>query len=355
MLKDLIANAAIIISFLYMAGELIKKVKLHSRFQRYKSILSGIAGGILGIILMAYGVSVNHNVVIDLRFFALIVIAMHGGFISTMIAGIVMSAFRILYFGFHFGSILGASIVLFMSLVCGIIAKLKISEYKKWLFMNTVSIFTVSIYFIITLANAGLIRDTLLYFLPISIIMAFMVTYISKHIEFTNNLYQKYKMESMKDFLTGLDNVRRFDKLMNHISNSITEGQMLALMMLDIDYFKKINDTYGHSTGDDVLRELSKLISDTCKNADSTSRIGGEEFCVILRNQSTSKVLKLAEQIRGLVEKRSFTSHNIKMTISIGIAVYPETVNSLEHLIEEADKALYYSKRNGRNKVSINS
>ena len=130
---------------------------------------------------------------------------------------------------------------------------------------------------------------------------------------------------------------------------------MVSLLMLDIDYFKKINDTYGHSTGDEVLKELSKLISDSCKYADCISRVGGEEFCVILRDHNTSMALETAEQIRGSVEKNRFTPHRIKMTISIGVAVFPETVNSLENLIEEADKALYFSKRNGRNKVSLHS
>jgi diguanylate cyclase len=354
MLKDLFANAAILMAFLFMAGELIKIKRLQLYYHKHRSILGGLSAGMLGIILMIYSVSAPYNVIIDLRQFALIVIAMHGGFFPTVIAGIIMSAFRILYFGNNFSSVFGAILILFISIVCGILSKLKAAEYKRWIYMNAVSILAFSIFFAITLADPRLILHTLLYYWIITVVVAFIVTYLSKHIVLSNSLYQKYRTESMKDFLTGLDNVRRFDTLLNHISNSLSEGQTVSLLMLDIDYFKKINDTYGHSTGDEVLKELSGLISDNCMQADSVSRVGGEEFCIILRDHNASMALGIAEQIRSSVEQSRFTPHHIKMTISIGVAVFPETVMSLENLIEEADKALYFSKRSGRNKVSLN-
>lgn len=355
MLKDLIANAAILMAFLFMAGESLKINKLQQYYHKHRNLLGGLAAGTLGIILMTYSVSVPYNVIIDLRQFALIVIAIHGGFFPTVIAGLIMSAFRVLYFGNNYSSVLGAVLILLISIVCGALSKLKASEYKKWIYMNAVSILAFSLFFVITLINPKLILHTLFYYCTISIPVAFIVTYLSKHIVLSNNLYQKYRTESMKDFLTGLDNVRQFDKLLNHITNSLSEGQSVSLLMLDIDYFKKINDTYGHSTGDEVLKELSGLISDICKQADSISRVGGEEFCVILRNYDAAMAMEIAGQIRESVEQRRFTSHHIKMTISIGVAVFPETVKSLEILMEEADKALYFSKRSGRNKVSLNS
>lgn len=355
MLKDLIANAAILMAFLFMAGELLKINKLQQYYHKHRSLLGGLSAGMLGIIMMIYSVSVPYNVIIDFRQFALIVIAIHGGFLPTVIAGFIMSAFRVLYFGNNYSSVLGAALILFISIVCGALSKLKTAEYKKWIYMNAVSILAFSTFFMITLVDPRLILHTLLYYWGLSVVVAFIVIYLSRHIILSNSLYQKYQTESMKDFLTGLDNVRRFDTLLNHITNSLAEGQKISLLMLDIDYFKKINDTYGHSTGDEVLKELSGLISDVCKHADSVSRVGGEEFCVILKDHDAARAFAIAEQIRETVEQHRFTAHRIKMTISIGAAVFPETVKSLEILVEEADKALYFSKRSGRNRVSLNS
>lgn len=182
-----------------------------------------------------------------------------------------------------------------------------------------------------------------------------LVVYLAKHISLTNSLFQKYKQESTKDFLTGLNNVRRFDVLINEvIEHSESRNEQLSLLMLDIDHFKKINDTFGHSIGDDVLKELAYVIAGSCRSEDIVSRVGGEEFCAILPNCTVGKALEIAERIRIAVENHIFTDKKLRITISIGVANYPKTVHSIHSIIEEADKALYNSKRTGRNKVSVN-
>ena len=222
--------------------------------------------------------------------------------------------------------------------------------------MNISSLAVFNIFIITTLRDSRLILNTVIYYTLISIVTAFLVAYLAKHITLSNSLYLKYKSEAMKDFLTGLDNVRRFELKLNHaINHSRVSGKALHILMLDIDYFKRINDTYGHSIGDEVLRELAELFGKLCKNNFSISRVGGEEFCAIIQDLPVSSVREFAERIRKAVEKSRFTSRQLRITISIGIASFPETVKVIDQIMEEADKALYKSKSYGRNRVSFNT
>ena len=355
MLKDLISNAAILITFLYLTGEALRSKRLLRLLKKNKRFLPGIFAGFLGCLLMVFGFSAPSSVIVDMRQFALILIAMEGGLIPSIFASIIMSAFRILYFGLQPNSVLGAEMIIVIGLICGLLSRTKLSENKKWILMNICSGSAFSIFIMITLRNSEVILHTLLYYWLISIITAFLVSYLSKHIALANDLFLKYKNEASKDFLTGLDNVRRFDAKLNRTLISAKEkGHNMSILMLDIDFFKKINDTYGHVIGDEVLKELADLILKACKNAVSISRVGGEEFCIILQDLPVKSVRDLAERIRKAVEKGRFTSHKLRFTISIGIASYPDTITDLDHIVEEADRALYISKRSGRNKVTYN-
>lgn len=133
-------------------------------------------------------------------------------------------------------------------------------------------------------------------------------------------------------------------------------GLPIAVMMLDIDFFKKFNDTYGHACGDFVLQQVSKTIFDGIRGQDMAGRYGGEEFVVMLYNTDASAAMLVAERIRHEIENKLLTYENNSMnvTISIGVAVcIPETPMTAKELVEFADQALYQSKRNGRNKVTL--
>ncbi len=133
-------------------------------------------------------------------------------------------------------------------------------------------------------------------------------------------------------------------------------GLPLAVMMLDIDFFKKFNDTYGHACGDFVLQQVAKTIFDGIRGQDMAGRYGGEEFVVMLYNTEASAAMLVAERIRNEIEKRILTYENntMNVTISIGVAVcLPGTSMTAKELVEFADQALYQSKRNGRNRVTL--
>jgi len=153
------------------------------------------------------------------------------------------------------------------------------------------------------------------------------------------------------DAMTGIYNRREFFKLATQKFNNSKKD--IFAVMIDIDNFKKINDTYGHSTGDKVIKIITKTISENIFNDAIFGRIGGEEFAIIC-NQGPSNVIEKIENIRYLIEKLEVIADNgdiIKFTISNGVSKVNENIHSLDSLLKEADKALYEAKGSGRNKV----
>ena len=125
-------------------------------------------------------------------------------------------------------------------------------------------------------------------------------------------------------------------------------------MIMDIDFFKKVNDTYGHPAGDLILKKVSELIKAGLRQTDIASRYGGEEFAAILLKSDLNKACQIAERIRNSVENYNFIisgNAKVNVTISGGIANYPSNTDNKKTLIEKADKALYYAKKTGRNKI----
>ncbi|HUF17851.1 MAG TPA: GGDEF domain-containing protein, partial [Thermoanaerobaculia bacterium] len=130
----------------------------------------------------------------------------------------------------------------------------------------------------------------------------------------------------------------------------------LSLALIDIDFFKKINDTHGHAAGDEVLREVSNIFTTSIRAADIAARYGGEEFTVMMPETDLSDGVQVAEKIREIIESHTFHTEagDIPVTVSIGVATFPRSkMQSARELIEAADKALYRAKRSGRNQVQV--
>lgn len=149
-----------------------------------------------------------------------------------------------------------------------------------------------------------------------------------------------------------------YNVLTDKLDLSISQNQNLAILMFDIDFFKKFNDTWGHACGDFVLKTVAKIIKNSTREQDIASRYGGEEFTLMLPNTSKEDALAVAERIRSEIEKTDFCyeGQHMKVTISIGCSLYDSKenpVSSPKELVEQADKALYVSKRNGRNRISF--
>jgi diguanylate cyclase (GGDEF)-like protein len=160
----------------------------------------------------------------------------------------------------------------------------------------------------------------------------------------------------LKDKLTGAYRKRYFEELIqDEITAAIKDNRGLALMMLDLDHFKKINDTYGHSFGDKVLASTSETIKGILREKDHFIRYGGEEFIALIHGVNEKRALEVAERIRRTVEESDIFNEekniSVRMTISIGIANLGGTLVSVQEFIDRADKALYVAKEN-RNCIS---
>jgi len=164
------------------------------------------------------------------------------------------------------------------------------------------------------------------------------------------------RAESLTDPLTGLGNRKYFDRMIEaEVQNALTSNQPLSLLMFDIDHFKSFNDSYGHLTGDQVLRLVGMSLKQTIKGQDITARYGGEEFAVVLPNTALRQALTVADHIRRAVmakelKKKSTGEILGRVTISVGVSML-KPGDDTDSLIERADACLYAAKRAGRNRV----
>ncbi len=169
------------------------------------------------------------------------------------------------------------------------------------------------------------------------------------------NMREKLRTQSIKDPLTGLFN-RRFmeESLDREVNRAKRHSTALSAILLDVDYFKRFNDTFGHEAGDLLLAELSDLLKNSVRGEDIVCRYGGEEFLIILSGASGDEAQKRAEQIRNKTRQLKLL-HNGKelgqITISLGVAVYGQNCLTVKAMLNSADKALYRAKDQGRDRV----
>jgi diguanylate cyclase len=164
------------------------------------------------------------------------------------------------------------------------------------------------------------------------------------------------RAESLTDPLTGLGNRKYFDRSIEiAVQNALANGEPLSLLMFDIDHFKSFNDSYGHLTGDQVLRLVGMSLKQTIKGQDITARYGGEEFVVVLPNTALRQALTVADHIRRAIMSKELKKKSTgeilgRVTISVGVSMLKPD-DDTDSLIERADACLYAAKRNGRNRV----
>ncbi|MDR3593273.1 diguanylate cyclase [Clostridium sp.] len=358
MILNLFLNACILITFISVAHIFLKDKDINNNnLSLTLKIITGVSCGILGIILMIYSVYVTSNIIIDFRYVPILLAAMYGGFLPAIIASICIGAFRVWHFGVSQPSIAAFIAALIIGIGFSIICRFKLSRKSKWIFSIIYLFFLFIITFIIVLGvSITFFETTAIYCIGNIVVSCIVFFYAENLIEFAK-LNKKFKHEATKDFITGLNNVRQFDTSFNNISQlALRKGENLSLLFIDIDLFKKINDTYGHNAGDIVLKGLAEILIDTVRVFDIVSRNGGEEFSIILLDCSSSHAMEIAERLRKKVETHEFNISdkvNLSITISIGVSTYPDTTNEINDLLEYADKALYEAKRTGRNKVVL--
>jgi two-component system, cell cycle response regulator len=164
------------------------------------------------------------------------------------------------------------------------------------------------------------------------------------------------KFRATHDSLTGIANrAAIMEALSREISRQLRDNRPFGIVLADIDHFKNVNDTYGHLSGDDVLRMVAERLRSSTRPYDSVGRLGGEEFLIVAPSSDTSGTLALAERIRKDIESQRVLAHagSIRVTVSLGIAVGVHPLCDVKTLLQLADDALYRAKANGRNRSEV--
>lgn len=355
-LYDLFHNLTLLMSGFYLLGKLSPHpITVDSK--RSVRILYGISLSLLSWMLMQLTIEPVPGVLVDLRHIPVIVAAYFAGPLPTAIVTIVIILYR---FSISLNSSAYAA-ALFITLIA-----VGTSLLVKWLPIYSKRTFTlVTVYatvlhgivLIYVLADSKLIMDILSVVLPASFISSWLALVITRDIRLTKQSMRTWQQTAQRDFLTGLHNFRAFTDHFDDLKQqTILQQHEVALITVDIDHFKHVNDTFGHEAGDEVLRQFASRLRDGVTDAGFISRNGGEEFSVLVEQLTDVKVLALAEQLRERIATSPFQLSNgtqLPLTASFGVAHFPKSTSQIQQLVTDADVALYHSKQNGRNRVTL--
>ncbi|MBM7652834.1 diguanylate cyclase [Neobacillus cucumis] len=320
-----------------------------------KKIIMGILTGLLGVLLMEFSIGIQKGTFIDLRHIAIVTAAFLGGTTASLTAAIIIGVVRLLYSEINNMIMAITMITILVGLLVGEIKRLKIPPFYQWLFMIILSTFLYSIVLYYRIRHLEHFALFLQEFWALSLIGGLFTFYLVHFLKLHNFLYYNYKLQATYDYRTGLKNARQFDlHLTEAFSNPNIKQDTIGLLFIDIDYFKQINDRYGHPAGDLILQEVAGLLKSSVRKQDKVYRNGGEEFSVLLLNTNLEEAIQIAERVRISVEKSTYIlpdQTQLKVTISIGVVTNSRIEESPMDLVHQADEALYEAKRTGRNKV----
>jgi diguanylate cyclase len=344
-----------LVTFLFVGSLWIQKRIMDAQNLRHR-IGFGLAAGGTGIILMHFSVHINSTTLLDLRHLAVIIAAVFAGGGAAMTSAIVIAAARLFLFGgLTPASELAASTMLLIGLGCLWLAGRGFGGWRMFTVMNVYSMSVISATLYLLVRDWSVLRPLLVFYWLSGLSVGALATYLTLYVQRVRALFFQLEEHSSKDFLTGLNNVRKFDEVFHEMmEHAQVREEQLSLLLLDIDHFKFINDTYGHLGGDRVLQEMGSVLTRACRSFDVVSRNGGEEFTVLLPDCSHAQACDVAERVRRAVEKHTFRlpgGEGISVSVSIGVSTYLETAQTQDEVYQQADEALYSAKRLGRNRV----
>lgn len=354
--KDLLFNMTILTSFIAISNQVFREKIATKSSPLSLKIANGVFGGLLGCLLIIFSLEVVPQTYLDLRILPIIILFVYANYVSAVVACLIIGLFRILYMGLTISSIISFFAIALIGLFCWFISKIRTSRTIKWILSTLAAFLIMGCLYVYLIRNLSLLEDLLPAYCIGFAVSSFLTYLLMENIRKFNKTIEETEFYAQKDSLTGLNNVRQFENLFCKAANeAVQERKNISFLFLDIDFFKKVNDTYGHLDGNAVLVELSELLNRNCRGMDIISRNGGEEFSVILPDCSLPQAVEAAERIRKAVEQHDFplsSGKTINITISIGVSSYPEDTDNPLKLIESADIALYRAKESGRNRVS---
>ena len=328
-------------------------VRFRLPFSKLHPLAIGLMSGVAGLVLMKASIPIADGVFVDARSAVIVISGIFGGPLAPFISAMVIGIGRILFDG-------GTTVALIagMNVIIAGVAIALMSVKKPMTFRNAPSYF---IYFTIQAAIVliflmGVSWESIshtLYFVIYSLISFFTILIILRELSVHFRKIEQLESLSETDYLTGLNNNRKFQEIAATFSSGGKESY--SILVLDLDHFKKVNDTYGHPIGDEVLIELaSRLKKGVSSIGGLVSRNGGEEFSIILPGFEKVRAIETAENIRKAVASLPFTTStniSISVTVSIGVSNFPENGSTMQQLYNQADIAMYKAKKTGRNKT----
>lgn len=367
-LKSLLFDITLIIALIYITG------RFRPSNERPKSkviaiFYSSVIASVLSILCTAFPVIRSQNFVFDLGAVTILAFGMIQGFFPAMIPFAVVSLYR-LYDGvglIQYDIIFNTLIPALLGSIFYMIIKL----YKK----NMPVVNKINIWDIVIMGIALWAKDSIAYafflsggaelynqysaYIFIADTAVLTITVLVTKDNYTLFLHHsRLREEVTTDELTKLKNYRYIINEAYKLTDNIKDKyKCLSVMMIDIDSFKKYNDTYGHMEGNKALKMVSSVLIDSTRDKDVVARYGGEEFLVILNDVSVKDAYRIAERIRKNIGRISINSVSIKkrITVSIGVSGYPEHGTDMSELIKKADTALYKAKKLGRDNVQVYS
>ncbi|MBM7694886.1 diguanylate cyclase [Peribacillus deserti] len=303
-IKELLSNLAILTSLIFGYAQLTNSIPLNRESTLIRKIFLGILGGLLSNILMQYSMHLG-STIIDLRHIPIMLLSYYGGSIPALVAMFLVIIGRFII-GINTSSYYAVILITLITIVSIFISNMNLTNIVKSFYILTFSNGIFTILFSILLKDLQTLSLLIPSYWLISYLAGIISFYIVEYLRNTQKLFNRYKSESAIDGLTGLNNVRKFDEVFNDLLKNLEiNNEMLSLLYIDIDHFKKINDTYGHKEGDVVLIELGKILKNSVRNFDIVSRNGGEEFTVILLDCPTNHATEISEKIRNSVQNHT--------------------------------------------------
>lgn len=326
-----------------------------------KSLAVGLLFGLGGILSMSDPILLAPGILHDGRSILLVLAPLYSGLLGTVVAAVMMAVFRLAIGGI--GAVGGSASILIVALTGYLLTLLP----RQWLGsgwkqsalfgFSTMTSLVVLLFLPSQLAWELLVSATL----PVTIVNILGVILLSDLLQrerYRVGIQRALENEASVDPLTKLPNRRVLQREGDRCSKEAGSRRTpFSIIMLDIDHFKKINDTWGHSCGDTVLAKVADVIRRTVRKTDVAARYGGEEIVVLLPNTDENAAMIVAEKIRRDIEAAdlAFDRDIIHVTVSIGIACSNEPTTDFKYVLEAADKALYRAKAGGRNRVELSA
>ena len=351
-------NLCVLISSLFVYKQLFKRGPVKYTTKRI-SVLRGFLAGLLGVVLMYFSIDAGVNSIIDLRVIPLMLVVLYSDWISASVTATIIIITRF---------VIGVNAQSFSNIIFILVSWMVFQYFFKriknrWFcifIMLGMSSLTNILLSILIPSTTSINISLLINYSIISILGGLISVYMMDYLIESEELFTQHKNFAFTDPLTELSNVRSFDRAFNQAkSRQIKSNESISIIVLDIDRFKQVNDTYGHLEGDQVLKKLALILKSSQGPEDVVSRNGGEEFSILIHDCTLKEAKERAEAVRKIIENSFFMINNgtksIHISVSIGVTTYCDSTKEMDYLYYHADQALYAAKKSGGNKVCFYS